>query len=265
MIPELRKKHFKGQYDFCPGCGYEIFINCFLEVAEEINLDWSKTVFVSGIGCGALVSAVQFKADTLHTTHGRPIAFATGVKLANPNLKVIVISGDGDLTEIGGNHLIHAARRNTPITVICLNNYLFAMTGGQTGATTPLGACTSIAPEGNQEPPFDLAKLVLGSEGKFFSRWPLVRYLKTKQGLKSTLTYEKGFAFVEIVSPCFDRYGRRNINEFTGEIFKSPAEMLKWQEKIYVPRGSKTKPNQIEFGEWREEDLVLRGELCQKK
>lgn len=251
MISKLREKYLRETTDFCPGCGNGIFINLFLEAVEEMNLDFSKIVFVSGIGCAAWIPNPNFRAETIHTTHGRALPVATAIKLSKPHLKVVVISGDGDLSTIGGNHLIHAARINIPICCICLNNFIYGMTGGQVGATTPLGALTSTTPKGNLEQPFNLVKLVLGAGGKFASRWPLAYPIETVMGLKRALEYgDKGFAFVETVSPCFTQYGRRNINEFTGEVFKSPAEMLEWQKKIYVPKGRVEKPIQIEFGKW---------------
>lgn len=240
MIKELREKYLRQQeLPFCPGCGNGIFINCLLEAIDKLKIDFQKTVFVSGIGCAAWIPNPHFKAETIHTTHGRALAVATAIKICKPDIRVVVISGDGDLSTIGGNHLIHTARRNIPMTCICINNFIYGMTGGQAGATTPLGSLTSTTPEGNKDPSFDLLKLVLGAGGKFASRWPLVYPRQTVSGLKSALEYgNQGFAFVEIISQCPVQYGRRNN-------FKSPAEMLQWQKKTY--------PKQIEFREKRQE------------
>ena len=244
---------------FCAGCGNGIFINRFLEAVEQLGLDFQKIIFVSGIGCAAWIPNPYFKAETIHTTHGRALAVATAIKTCKPNLKVAVVTGDGDSSTIGGNHLIHAARRNIPITYICINNFIYGMTGWQVGATTPAAAITTTTPAGNLEKPFDLVKLVLAAGAKFVSRWPLAFSKQTTEGLKRALEYgDKGFAFVEIVSPCPVQYGRRNT-------LASSTEMLNWQRKIYVPRGRKTKPNQIEFGQWQEDDLILRGGSCGKK
>ncbi|MBI2626527.1 MAG: 2-oxoacid:ferredoxin oxidoreductase subunit beta [Candidatus Nealsonbacteria bacterium] len=260
MIKDLREKYLKIQeLSFCPGCGDGIFINCFLEAVEESKIDFHKMVFVSGIGCAAWIPNPYFAAETIHTTHGRALAVATAIKIAKPHLKVVVISGDGDLSTIGGNHLIHSARRNVPITCFCLNNFIYGMTGGQAGATTPLGSVSSTTPDGNKDAPFDLIKLVLGAGGKFASRWPLVYPRRAIKGIRNALEFgDKGFAFVEIVSPCPVQYGRRNS-------LKSPSRMLEWQKEKYVLRGKETKPCQIEYGEWGEDDLILRGgEKCEK-
>lgn len=245
MIKELREKYLRQQeLPFCPGCGDGIFINCLLEAMDKLKIDFQKTVFVSGIGCAAWIPNPHFKTETIHTTHGRALAVATAIKICKPDTRVVVISGDGDLSTIGGNHLIHAARRNIPMTCVCINNFIYGMTGGQAGATTPAGSLTSTTPTGSQERPFDLVDLVLGAKGRFASRWPLAYPRQTIKGLERALERgEKGFAFVEIVSPCPVQYGRRNG-------FKSTAEMLQQQKRIYIPRGKKTMLNQIEFGEW---------------
>jgi 2-oxoglutarate ferredoxin oxidoreductase subunit beta len=129
-------------------------MNAFLHAVDEVGLDFRNTVFVSGIGCGAWVPSPHFRADTLHVTHGRAVAFATGVKMTRPELNVIVIGGDGDIATIGGNHLIHAARRDVGLKVFCLNNLLYGMTGGQVSATTPQGDITATTPQGNPEKAF---------------------------------------------------------------------------------------------------------------
>ncbi|GAF92974.1 unnamed protein product, partial [marine sediment metagenome] len=148
---------------FCPGCGHGILMNLILRAIDELKLSMDEMLFVSGIGCAAWIPSPHFNADTLHTLHGRAIAFATGAKMFNPKLNVMVISGDGDLTSIGGNHLIHAARRNIDLSVICANNMIYGMTGGQVASTSPLGALTSTTMDGNIYRPFDLCKLVLGA------------------------------------------------------------------------------------------------------
>jgi 2-oxoglutarate ferredoxin oxidoreductase subunit beta len=170
---------------------------------------FDKMVFVSGIGCGAWIPSPHFAADTLHTLHGRAIAYATGVKLVNPELKVVVISGDGDIAAIGGNHLIHAARRNITLTVICANNSIYGMTGGQVSPTTPQFAKTSTTVQGNPEPPFDLCQLVLACGATYVARYtpyhirPLINSIK-----KALLT--NGFSFIDVISPCPTQFGRRN-------------------------------------------------------
>jgi len=155
----------------CPGCGNGILAQSILRAIEELGLTLDDFVFVSGIGCAAWIPSPSFFADVLHTTHGRPIAFGIGVKAALPNKRVMVISGDGDLTAIGGNHLIHAARRNIAMTVFCVNNGIYGMTGGQVAPTTPLGLTTVTTPYGNAENPFDISELVKGAGASFVARW----------------------------------------------------------------------------------------------
>jgi 2-oxoglutarate ferredoxin oxidoreductase subunit beta len=196
---------------FCPGCGNGILMGALLRAVDGLGLDMRKVLFVSGIGCSAWIPSPNFKADTLHTLHGRPVAFATGAKLANPSLDVIIVSGDGDLSSIGGNHLIHAARRGIKLTIICSNNFIYGMTGGQVASTTPLGDCSSTTPPpaGNPYPPFDLVSLVLAAGATFAARWPVTRPLQLIESIKKAIRC-KGVGFVDALTPCPTQYGRRN-------------------------------------------------------
>jgi 2-oxoglutarate/2-oxoacid ferredoxin oxidoreductase subunit beta len=166
-------------------------------------------VFVSGIGCSAWIPSPSFYADVLHTTHGRPIAFATGIKAAMPGKHVMVVSGDGDLTAIGGNHLIHAARRNVDLKVICVNNMIYAMTGGQTAPTTPGDVITSTAPYGTYDPAFNLPYLVEAAGACYVARWTTYHVRQLALSMKE-MFQKKGFSFIEILSPCPTLYQRRN-------------------------------------------------------
>jgi 2-oxoglutarate ferredoxin oxidoreductase subunit beta len=184
-------------------------MNAFLKAVRDLgHEDLSAFAFVSGIGCGAWIPSPHFKADTLHTTHGRALAFATGLKLANPELRVVVISGDGDLATIGGNHLIHAARRNIDMTVICSNNYNYGMTGGQVSATTFTGDQTATTPYGNPERPFDLSRLVAAAGANYVARWTTAHPVQASRAMRTALE-RKGFAFIEMLSQCPTAYGRR--------------------------------------------------------
>jgi len=203
---------------FCPGCGHGILMNLILRAIDELQLRMDEMLFVSGIGCAAWIPSPNFNADTLHTLHGRAIAFATGAKVFNPKLKTMVISGDGDLASIGGNHLIHAARRNIDLTVICANNMIYGMTGGQVASTSPVGAITSTTTEGNIYRPFDLCKLVLGAGAPYVARYSVTQPLSLIEAIKKSLTIE-GFAFVEVLSTCPTQFGRRNRYDL-------PADML---------------------------------------
>lgn len=194
---------------FCPGCGHGILLGLILRAIEGLALDMERMLFVSGIGCAAWIPSPHYRADTLHTLHGRAVAFATGAKLANKELKVVVISGDGDLASIGGNHLIHAARRGIDLTVICANNMIYGMTGGQTAPTTPTGSLTVTSPEGSTYPPFDLARLVRAAGAAYVARGAVVRPYDLIDYICRALE-TPAFSFVEVLSPCPTQYGRRN-------------------------------------------------------
>jgi 2-oxoglutarate ferredoxin oxidoreductase subunit beta len=193
---------------WCPTCGIGTTVSCLALALERANISLDDVCIVSGIGCTGRVAG-YVKVDSFHTTHGRPIPFATGLQLANPKLKVIVFSGDGDLIAIGGNHFIHAARRNVDITVICVNNFIYAMTGGQLGPTTPLIANTSTTPYGNFEYPFNLPYLAASSGAVYVARWTALHIKRLTISMAEALT-KKGFTFVEIIVPCPTLYGRRN-------------------------------------------------------
>lgn len=184
-------------------------MHAILRAIDELKIDPREMLFVSGIGCAGWIPSPHFKADTLHVTHGRPIAFATGAKLFNPRLKVMVISGDGDLGSIGGNHLIHAARRDIDMVVICANNEIYGMTGGQVSCTTELGVFTSTTLEGNKEPPLDLCRLVEAAGASYVARYSVMHTGPLITSIKKALEH-KGFSFIDVISPCPTQYGRRN-------------------------------------------------------
>jgi 2-oxoglutarate ferredoxin oxidoreductase subunit beta len=203
----------------CPGCAHGIVLRSFLEAVDQLHLDQDKVAMVAGIGCSSrLVGYVDF--CTLHGTHGRAPAFATGLKLARPDLDVVVITGDGDGLAIGGNHLIHAARRNIDITVLMLNNSIYGMTGGQAAPTTPEGAIASTTPTGNTEPNFDACKLLIGAGASFVARVFAANPIEMTKVMADGLTHP-GFSFIEVVSDCPEYFGR--YNKIGGG-----AEMLSW-------------------------------------
>ncbi|MCB2192346.1 MAG: 2-oxoacid:ferredoxin oxidoreductase subunit beta [Deltaproteobacteria bacterium] len=204
---------------FCPGCGHGVLMGSLLRAIDQLELDMTNTLFVSGIGCAAWIPSPNFAADTLHTLHGRAVAFATGAKAANPDLKVIVISGDGDLASIGGNHLIHAARRNLELTVICANNMIYGMTGGQMAPTTPEGHLTATSVTGNPYRPFDLVKLVKGAGAPYVARGAVTRPYELIGYLKKAIASPE-FAFVDVLSPCPTQYGRRNKFDSPGAMYE---------------------------------------------
>jgi len=204
---------------WCEGCGNGVILNCFIMALNELKLDPNKVVVVSGIGCIGRISGYT-NTDSYHTTHGRAIAFATGVKLAKPELKVVVISGDGDLFAIGGNHFIHAARRNLDIPVICANNFNYGMTGGQYGPTTPLNAWTTTTPYGNVEHPFNLVHLAAASGAVYVARWTTIHIRRLTESIKKALQKE-GFSFIEVITPCPEIYGRYNK-------MRTGVDMMNW-------------------------------------
>jgi len=190
---------------FCPGCGNGIIMKAMFEAFDMKGIDrLDNVVFVSGIGCAAWIPSPHIDADSIHTLHGRAIPVATGVKLSNPQLEVIVISGDGDLIGIGGNHLIHAARRNMDLLVIMVNNMIYGMTGGQVSPTTPLDAKTTTTPYGNIEVPFDTCLLVDKLGANYVARWTVGHYLKLRDSIIRALD-KRGFRFIEVISQCTAR------------------------------------------------------------
>lgn len=214
---------------WCSGCGIgTVFASCLVAM-QTSGIDLSKTAMVSGIGCSGR-GAGYIKLDSYHTTHGRAIPFATGMKLANPELNVVVFSGDGDLFAIGGNHFIHAARRNVELTVICVNNLNYGMTGGQAAATTPCLAKTPTTPLGNPETPFNLPLLAYASGASYVARWTILHTRDLTKSIEEALT-RRGFSFIEVLAPCPTGYGRRNKEK--------PLDSLRlYQERTVIKNGA---------------------------
>ena len=208
---KLNKKYLReGMWPtiFCNGCGHGVVLDYTFWALEELGWDMDKVAFASGIGCSSRLPG-YINADGLHTTHGRALAFATGIKAANPDLNIIVFTGDGDCSGIGGNHLIHAARRNIDMTVIMINNFIYGMTGGQLAPTAPLGSIATTAPYGNIEHPFDICELVKALGANYVARWPVNHPYRPMKSVKEGLE-KKGFSLIEFLAPCPTAYGRRN-------------------------------------------------------
>jgi 2-oxoglutarate ferredoxin oxidoreductase subunit beta len=193
---------------WCPGCGDGIVLKAILRAVDRLGLHRDEICLVSGIGCSSRTGG-YVDVNTLHTTHGRALTFATGVKMARPDLTVLVVTGDGDATAIGGNHFIHAARRNIDITVILFNNWIYGMTGGQVSPATPRGARASTAPYGSMEPNFDIAALAAGAGASFVARETIAKPFMLDRHIEKAIA-KKGFALVEAMTPCPTTYGRRN-------------------------------------------------------
>jgi 2-oxoglutarate ferredoxin oxidoreductase subunit beta len=222
---------------WCSGCGIGPAVSCFLRAIDRAEIDPNKIALVSGIGCTGRVAG-YVKLDSFHTTHGRAIPFATGLKLAKPKLKVVVFSGDGDLVAIGGNHLIHAARRNIDMTVICVNNFNYGMTGGQVGPTAPFEARTTTTPYGNFEFPFNLPSLVAASGATYVARWTVLHLRQLERTTAEAMT-KPGFSFIEVIAPCPPVYGRMN---------KEPSgldSMHYYQERSVIRNGADPKDADI--------------------
>jgi 2-oxoglutarate ferredoxin oxidoreductase subunit beta len=192
---------------FCPGCGCGTILNAYVNALDNLRIPPEKTISVTGIGCSSWITSPHFKGDTLHTTHGRAVAFATGVKVMKPDMHVVVIAGDGDLAGIGINHLIHAARRNIGLTVLLVNNNIYGMTGGQFSATTPKGLITNSSPYKNIENPFNIADIITASGANYVARWTTYQIFPLIHSIEEALK-TKGFSFIEIISQCPMNYGR---------------------------------------------------------
>jgi len=193
---------------WCPTCGIGTAVKCFATALQETGVDLDKTAVVSGIGCTGR-AAGYMKLDAFHSTHGRAIPFATGLKLGRPELLVTVFSGDGDLAGIGGNHFIHAARRNIDLLVILVNNFIYGMTGGQNAPTTPLTARSSTMPYGNFERPFNLPHLAASCGATYVARWTSLHIRRLTKSFKEGIE-RKGFRFIEVIAPCSTLYARLN-------------------------------------------------------
>jgi len=246
---------------WCEGCGNGILLNSFLEALDELQMDSDKVAVVSGIGCIGR-AAGYVNVDSFHTTHGRALPFATGVKLANPDLKVVVISGDGDLFAIGGNHFIHAARRNMDIKVICANNFNYGMTGGQYGPTTPLESWTTTTPYGNIEHPFNLVHLAAASGAVYVARWTTLQVRRLKASIKKALQKE-GFSLIEVISPCPEIYDRYNKLGTAVEVMKWFKLVSQVQKECDPAKAAITK-NQIIVGEFVDIEKPSYGRLLRE-
>ncbi len=234
---------------WCPGCGNGIILHAAMETLEELNVSKSDTIVVSGIGCSSR-SATYTQFDEVHTLHGRAIPFATAIKLCRPDKKVIVFTGDGDSSAIGGNHLIHAARRNIDITVIVFNNNIYGMTGGQVSPLTPSLKKGTTARFGNFESPFDMAKLVEGAGATYVARTGTFYFKQMKKYMKKAFT-RNGFSLIEVLAQCPIYFGRLNKNP-------DPFDMMMAQKELLISKEKADKLSKEEIG-----NRLLMGELVE--
>ena len=233
----LRTK--KLPHIWCPGCGNGIVTAALVRAIERAGYNQRDVVIVSGIGCSSR-AAGYLNFNTLHTTHGRALAFATGLKMARPELKLFVIMGDGDCSAIGGNHFIHAARRNIDLNAVIVNNHIYGMTGGQHSPLTPYGKKATTAPRGTMERPFDLLALARGAGATFGARGTAAQPRQLEQLITRGANH-KGFSVLEALSPCPIAYGRRNK-------LGGPVEMLRdlKDKSLSVERAAQAEPEELE-------------------
>jgi len=224
---------------WCPTCGIGTVVKCFATALGELEMDLDKCAIVSGIGCTGRVAGYM-KLDAFHTTHGRAIPFATGLHLGRPELNVTVFSGDGDLVGIGGNHFIHAARRNIDLLVILINNFIYAMTGGQNAPTTPLSARSSTMPFGNYEQPFNIPYLADCCGANYVARWTSLHIRRVTKAIKEALQM-KGFRLIEVITPCSTLYSRLNR-------LGSGLDLMRfYHDNAEIRHGADTRELEIDF------------------
>ena len=251
LIHKYLRHDKKFPHVWCPGCGIGILLGALIRAVDRTGFEKDDIVLISGIGCsGRLPVYVDF--NTLHTTHGRALTFATGVKLAKPNLKVIVVMGDGDAVAIGGNHFIHAARRNIDLTAIIVNNSVYGMTGGQYSPTTPYGMRSTTTVYSNIEQDFRISELAVTAGAVFVGRGT-VYHAKLLDSLIEQALLKKGFSVVEVISHCHTQYGRQNR-------LGSAVEMMQWQRDHALPVEKAIKMKSEEL-----KDKVLIGVLIDKE
>ncbi len=248
---------------WCPGCGNGTIVKSLLDGIGDLGLNQDKVVVVSGIGCSGRTPFV-LDFNTMHTTHGRALTFATGIKLANPELHVIVIMGDGDASAIGGNHFIHACRRNLDLTALIFNNGIYGLTGGQQAPTTPTGKRSTTSMAGALEQPFDLVQLALGAGAGFVARTSSFDHKHMTALIKQAITH-RGFSVIDIITSCPTYFGRMNeVSE--------PYDMLKYLRDTTSPMqdctcGESDEPevHTLPTGIFREELRTDYGTLYQQK
>ncbi len=229
----------KFPHIWCPGCGDGIILKSIIRAIKELELKKDNVTIVSGIGCSSrLPGYVDF--NTLHTTHGRSIAFGIGVKLAKPEMTVLAVMGDGDAVAIGGNHFIHACRRNIDMTCIIFNNYIYGMTGGQVSPTTPRDRKATTAPYGNPDQPFDIVQLAIGAGATFVARGDVYHAVSLDPLIKKGIQ-NKGFSVIEVMVPCPTSYGRKNK-------FPKIIDMYEWLKDTCISqaRAKKLSPEELE-------------------
>lgn len=236
---------------WCPGCGLGVVLSAYIRALKASGIPQEKTALVSGIGCTGR-AAGYVNMDSFHMTHGRAIPFATGLKIGNPDVVTTVFSGDGDLFSIGGNHFIHAARRNVDFNVICVNNFNYGMTGGQAAPTTPMEVRTSTTPYGGFEQPFNLPSVAAGAGAVYVARWTTYHVEQLTKGIEEAL-HKDGFCFIEVLSPCPTGYGRK-AGQKAGK-----DTMLYYRDKSRIEHGAN--PNDVSLDD---KDEIIVGKFVDR-
>lgn len=256
LIYKYLRSNKKFPSVWCPGCGIGIVLGGIIRSIDDLGISRDDIVMVSGIGCsGRMPVYVDF--NTLHTTHGRALTFATGVRLANPRLKVIVVMGDGDAIAIGGNHFIHACRRNIEMTVIVVNNFIYGMTGGQSSPTTPTGDIASTCPYGNIAPPLDICELAKDCGAGYVAKSTVYHVVEMQKYITYALK-KPGFSVVEVLSNCHTQYGKYNQRG-------SPREMFRWfKENTFLLKGNDWAEGKQPRGVYIDREEVCYTETYQK-
>jgi 2-oxoglutarate ferredoxin oxidoreductase subunit beta len=237
----------------CPGCGIGQVVHATLIACDDLKLTPENTVWVQGVGCSSRITYTLWKGDNIDAHHGRIFAVATGMKLSRPHLNLICFTGDGDCVAIGGNHFLHACRRNLDVTVLMFNNAIYGMTGGQVAPTSPVGARTMTTPYGNIEDPMDTVEVAMAAGASFVARWrstdfkPLINSIK--KGIQT-----KGFSFIEILVPCPTQFGRYVLK--TGD----PSKLIEWYKEttVTLKKAEKKSPEELR-------DKMLLGEFVHRE
>lgn len=235
---------------FCPGCGNGIVQYAAIEAFEKLGIR-NDTACVSGIGCSSWIPC-YFKMDVMHTTHGRAIAFAEGLKIAQPDKNIVVFSGDGDCLAIGGNHLLHACARNIDITVIMINNMIYGMTGGQKSPATPTGARTHTSPYGAADVPMKGSELAMTIGASYVARWTTAHPVQLEKAIEDGIKH-KGFSFIEVLSQCPVQAGKNVFKE------KDPVKIMEmFKEQTYVwHEGDPEQPGKTKIGLLKKDDDAI--------
>jgi len=225
----------------CPGCGIGHVVHCTLNVCEELDLTPDNTVWVQGVGCSSRISYTLWKGDNIDAHHGRIFTVATGMKMSRPDLNFICFTGDGDCASIGGNHFLHACRRNLDVTALMFNNSIYGMTGGQVAPTSPVGAKTQTTPYGNLEDPMDACKVAMAAGASYVARWRSTDFKQLTNSIKKGIQ-TKGLSFIEILVPCPTQFGRYVLN------MTDTVEIVEWykENSVTLKKAEKMSPEELE-------------------